>query len=240
MHLLLLPGLACDRAIWAPVLPALEGRAECRVADYGRLASIPAMADHVLADAPARFCLAGHSMGGRVALEIVRAAPERVMRLALLDTGYHARASGAAGVAERAQRLELLELARRAGMRAMGLTWLKGMLHAPRLADAALTGAIAAMVARHSVATFAAQIDALLTRPDATAVLHSIACPTLIGCGREDAWSPLLRHAEMARLVPGATLVPFEDCGHMAPMEQPGAVGAALLAWLTAPEAPVS
>ena len=65
-------------------------------------------------------------------------------------------------------------------------------------------------------------------------MLRNIACPTLIGCGREDAWSPLSRHAEMAHLVHGATLVPFEDCGHMAPMEQPDAVGAALLAWLTA------
>ena len=240
MYLTLLPGLVCDRAIWAPVLPMLDGSAECRVADYAGLASISAMAAHVLADAPARFCLAGHSMGGRVALEIVRVAPGRVMRLALLDTGYHSRAPGAEGEAERVGRLELLELARRKGMRAMGLTWLEGMLHAPHLADASLTEAIAAMVARHSVATFAAQIDALLARPDATAVLRGIACPTLIGCGREDVWSPLSRHEDMARLVPGATLVPFDDCGHMAPMEQPGAVGAALLAWLTAPEAPVS
>ncbi len=230
--LLLLPGLVCDRAIWAPVLPALESHSDCAVADYGLISSLPEMAAQVLASAPPRFALAGHSMGGRVALEILRQAPQRVERVALLDTGYQARVPGAAGEAEKAQRYALLDLARREGMRAMGQKWLTGMVPPARLADTELVEAIAAMVARHSADIFAAQIEALLNRPDATGVLQSIPCPTLIACGRLDAWSPFARHEDMAKLVNGATLVAFEDCGHMAPMEGPETVAAALLAWL--------
>ena len=230
--LLLLPGLVCDRAIWAPVLPALEVHAQCSVADYGLISSLPDMARHVLASAPPRFALAGHSMGGRVALEMLRQAPERVECVALLDTGYQARVPGAPGEAEKAQRYALLDLARREGMRAMGQKWLTGMVTPARLADEPLVEAIAAMVARHSADIFAAQIEALLNRPDATDVLRSIACPTLIACGRQDAWSPFARHQDMARLVNGATLAAFEDCGHMAPMEGPDTVAAALVAWL--------
>ena len=232
--LLLLPGLVCDRAIWAPLLPALVPYAQCSIADYGRLDSLAAMAAHVLATAPPRFALAGHSMGGRVALEVMRAAPQRVERLALLDTGYQSRLPGQPGAAEQAQRHGLLEIARRDGMRAMGEKWLIGMLPPTRLADGALVDAIAEMVARHSSDVFAAQIAALLTRPDATDVLRSIACPTLIACGRLDVWSPFARHQEMARLVKGATLSAFEGCGHMAPMEDPDSVAGALLGWLQA------
>ncbi len=233
--LLLLPGLVCDRAIWAPLLPTLAPHARCSVADYGRIDSLAAMAAHVLATAPPRFAVAGHSMGGRVALEIMRAAPQRVERLALFDTGYQSRMPGLPGEAEQAQRHGLLEIARREGMRAMGEKWLTGMLPPARLADTALVDAIADMVARHSSEVFAAQISALLGRPDATDVLRSVACPTLIACGRLDAWSPFARHQDMAELVNGATLVAFEGCGHMAPMEDPATVAGALLAWLQAP-----
>ena len=230
--LLLLPGLVCDRAVWAPLLPVLDGIADCRIADYGELASIPAMAERVLASAPPRFALAGHSMGGRVALEIMRLAADRVERLALLDSGFQARPGGAPGDAERAQRHALVDLARRKGMHSMGLEWLKGMLHPARLADHVLVDSIANMVARHPVAVFAAQIEALLARPDAVDVLRAVKCPTLIGCGRQDHWSPLSRHVEMAALVHGARLVVIEDSGHMAPMERPEQVAAALAAWI--------
>ena len=230
--LLLLPGLVCDRAVWAPLLPVLGQVADCRIADYGELASIAAMAGQVLASAPPRFALAGHSMGGRVALEIMRQAADRVERLALFDSGFRARPHGGAGLLERDQRHALVALARGEGMRAMGLEWLKGMVHPARLADQALVDAIAGMVARHRTEVFAAQIEALLARPDATDVLRAIACPTLIGCGRQDAWSPLLRHIEMAGLVPGARLEIIEESGHMAPMERPAQLGAVLAAWL--------
>jgi len=230
--LLLLPGLVCDRAVWAQLLPVLDGVADCRVADYGELASIPAMAERVLAAAPPRFALAGHSMGGRVALEIMRLAAARVERLAVLDSGFQARPGGTAGLLERDQRQALLALATREGMRAMGLEWLQGMLHPARLADPLLTGAVADMVARHSPQVFAAQIAALLARPDATEVLRSIHCPTLFVCGRQDAWSPLARHVEMAALVAGSRLAVIEEAGHMAPMERPAQCAAQLVAWI--------
>ena len=230
--LLLLPGLVCDRAVWAPLLPVLGQVADCRVADYDALASIHAMAERVLASAPPRFALAGHSMGGRVALEIMRLAADRVERLALFDSGFQARPGGVAGALERDQRHALIALAGRDGMRAMGLEWLKSMVHPARHTDQALTDAIADMVARHPLHVFAAQVEALLARPDATAVLRGIRCPTLFGCGRQDAWSPLARHVEMAGLVAGASLVVVEESGHMAPMERPAPCAAALAAWI--------
>src|SRR4029453_3106124 len=97
MNLLLLPGLLCDRAVWAPILPQLDAVARCDVAEYSDASSLVAMANRALKDAPATFALAGHSMGARVALEIVRRTPERVNGLALLNTGYRARPAGAAG-----------------------------------------------------------------------------------------------------------------------------------------------
>lgn len=230
--LLLLPGLVCDRVVWEPLLPVLKQVADCRVADYGELASIPSMAEHVLASAPPRFALAGHSMGGRVALEIMRSAPNRVERLALFDSGFQARPGGAAGALERDWRHALVELAGREGMRPMGLQWLQGMVHPARLADQVLIDAIADMVARHPLRVFAAQIEALLARPDATDVLRGIRCPTLFGCGRQDAWSPLLRHVEMGGLVPHSNLVVIEESGHMAPMERPAQCAMHLAAWM--------
>ena len=230
--LLLLPGLLCDRASWAPVIPALERHAACIVPDYSTEHSLASMAARVLADAPPTFALAGHSMGGRVALEVVRRAPHRVTRLALLDTGYRSRPDGSAGDDERHRRMALLTLARGQGMRAMGQEWMRAMVHPDRLHDAALVEAILAMIERQSPETYAAQIDALLARPDVTELLRGIRVRTLVACGRQDAWSPLAQHEEIAALVPGSRLVAFDECGHMAPMERPGAVSNALAEWL--------
>jgi pimeloyl-ACP methyl ester carboxylesterase len=232
MNLLLLPGLLCDRAAWAPVLPHVQHAAACSIPDYAEEASLGAMAERVLAGAPPRFAVAGHSMGGRVALEIVRRAPGRVERLALLDTGCRARPPGAAGAAERAGRLALLATAREHGMRAMARTWVQPMVHPERLADEALIEAILAMFARRTPRQFEGQIEALLARPDATDVLRAVACPALVLCGREDGWAPPAQHEEMAALMPGSRLAVLDRCGHMAPMERPDAVGAALVEWL--------
>ena len=119
--LLLLPGLLCDEAVWAAQCADLAAIADCRVPVYRTLDSIEAMAGNVLATAPSdTFAMAGHSMGGRVALEVIRRAPERVLRLALLDTGFQALAAGDAGAKERAGRYQLLERACSEGMREMG------------------------------------------------------------------------------------------------------------------------
>jgi pimeloyl-ACP methyl ester carboxylesterase len=231
-RVVLLPGLVCDSAAWTRQLTALQDRATCSVADYATLDSLPAMADLVLAQAPGELVLVGHSMGGRVALEVYRRARERVRGLALLDTGYEARPQDDAGERERVGRMELVELARRSGMRAMGRQWVRPMVHPDRLKDSALIDAILDMIERKTVAVFEAQQRALLTRPDATDLLPEIACPTLVLCGREDAWSPPARHEEMARRIPKSRLVVVERCGHMSTMERPDEVNAALAAWL--------
>ena len=235
--LILLPGLMCDASVWAPQVAALSPQVHCQVPDYGLRDSLTAMAHQVLDEALApRFALAGHSMGGRVALEVLRLAPQRVTHLALLDTGTHPRALGEAGDKERAGRMALLAVAQAQGLRAMGQQWLRGMVH-PNVVDTPLYEAMLAMVARSSPAQFAAQIEALLGRPDAAPLLPGIACPTLVLTGRQDAWSPPAQHEAMAQAIPGAVLSIVEDCGHMSTLEQTQAVNAALTAWLARPAA---
>ena len=230
--LLLLPGLMCDRTVWAGQIAALSSSATCVAPDYGAVDSIAAMAQAVLRQAPPHFALAGHSMGGRVALEIIRAAPQRVTRLALLDTGWQARAAGEGGDAEARQRQHLVDVAHASGMRAMGREWVAGMVHPERLGDEGLIETILAMIGRRTPEGFAAQIRALLNRPDATDVLGTIACPTLVLCGRQDTWSPLARHEAMARLIDGSRLEVVENSGHMSSIERPEEVSAALHRWL--------
>ncbi|VCU71769.1 2-hydroxy-6-oxononadienedioate/2-hydroxy-6-oxononatrienedioate hydrolase [Pigmentiphaga humi] len=233
--LLLLPGLLCDRTVWEDQCAYFGARYACQVPDYGTLDTLSGMAEHVLRHAPpGPFNLAGHSMGGRVALEVLRLAPQRVLRLALLDTGCQALDPGAAGETERAGRMALLRIAREEGMRAMGRAWARGMVHPDRL-DSALFDAVLDMIERRTPEIFAAQIHALLARPDALPLLPAIACPTLVLCGRQDSWSPLARHEEMAAVIPGADLAAIEDSGHMSTMEQPEAVNAAFDRWLRTP-----
>lgn len=229
----LVPGLMCDVTVWQHQLAVLAPSHEVQVAEHGLTATLGAMAERILDLAPPRFALAGHSMGGRVALEVVARAPQRVSRLALLDTGYEALAAGDAGERERAGRYRLLDIARRDGMLAMARDWARGMVHPARLDDAPLMEAIYAMIVRAGIAQFEAQISALLARPDRTDLLKSLRLPTLVLCGRDDAWSPLSRHQDMARLIADSRLVSVSDCGHMSTMERPEAVTPALLAWLT-------
>jgi pimeloyl-ACP methyl ester carboxylesterase len=237
VNLLLLPGLLCDDAAWAPVVARLRGIADCRIAQYDDADSLAEMARGVLASTPAQFALAGHSMGARVAMEVCRLAPGRVSRLALLDTGFQALPAGAAAAEERARRLALVDRARAEGMRAMGREWLRPMVHPARLDDHALIEAILAMVERSTPQRFAGQVRALLGRPDLTDLLRSVRVPTLVACGREDAWSPVAQHEAIAALVPHSRLAVFDDCGHMAPMERPDAVARALVDWLRAASA---
>lgn len=225
--LLLLCGLLCDAAIWRMQRTALSDLADVQVVDFAGFDSITQMAAHVLAIAPPQFALAGHSMGGRVALDIMRQAPARVLRLALLDTGIAPRRDG-----ERDERLALVRLAHLQGMQALAQRWLPPMLHPDHVADAALMDGLMVMVQRQSAQSFAGQTNALLERPDAAPMLAQITCPTLLGVGRQDAWSPLTRHQDMARQIPQARLAIFEHCGHMAPVEAPSAVTAALRHWL--------
>ncbi len=225
--LILLPGLLCDETVWTAQQAALRGTARILSPVFYGADSIEAMAERVLAIAPERFALAGHSMGGRVAFHVVRTAPERVTRLAVFDTGIRPRGPG-----EVEKRQRLVDLAFAEGMGALADQWLPPMVHPDRRRQAAFMDALRAMVRRATPEIFAGQIKALLNRPDPTPILGRISCPTLVGCGRQDEWSPLADHEEIAAAIPGAELRIFETCGHMASVEVPEAVTAALNQWL--------
>lgn len=230
--LVLLPGLLCDREVWQQQIEALADIADCIPIEWSDENSLVAMAHTALRQAPGRFSVVGHSMGGRVALEVFRLAPERVARIALFNTGYQARPKTTAGEEEERGRMTLLGVARSDGMRAMAAQWLPPMIHPARRTDQALVNTIIEMFARKTADTFAAQIRALLDRPDATAVLEQIRCPALLLTGREDQWSPVSRHEEMAARIPRSTLTAVPECGHMSTLEQPAAVSVALRGWL--------
>jgi pimeloyl-ACP methyl ester carboxylesterase len=221
----LLCGLLCDEEVWQGQVAELRNKYDVRVASFQGHDSIGAMAAHVLDSAPERFSLAGHSMGGRVALEVYRRAPRRIERLALLDTGYEPVAPG-----EGERRAVLVNKALAEGIESIAETWARPMI-AP-CNQAAVLERVIAMVGRMSGEIYAGQTRALLGRPDATPVLASIACPTLILCGADDAWSPADRHERMQALIPRAALKLIDDCGHMSTMERPMDVLAALLQWM--------
>ena len=161
--LILIPGLLCDELVWKNQIEAFAATHEVIVPALDGFDSIADMAADVLAHAPAEFALAGHSFGGRIALEAFRQAPERVTRLALLDTGVHPCAAD-----EPARRQALVSLAFEQGMRALANVWLPPMVHPDRRAEPALMDPLVAMVERRSPATFRNQVNALLNRPDAT------------------------------------------------------------------------
>jgi pimeloyl-ACP methyl ester carboxylesterase len=190
------------------------------------------MAAQMLKDAPPQFLLAGHSMGARVVLEAVRLAPERIRGVGLLDTGYLPKSSGLAGEDEIRKRLRLLQIAQDQSVRVMAQEWVQGMVHPDRLSDHALIEHILDMFDRKNADIFANQIHALIQRPDATQVLASLRVPTMILCGKQDAWSPPAQHEAMQDLAAHAVFEVIDQAGHMAPMEMPREVAAAMSRWL--------
>ena len=225
--LLLLSGLLCDETIWADIPERLKDAAQVRILSFAGFASIPAMAEHVLAVAPECFAVAGHSMGGRVALEVVRLAPQRVTGLALLNTGAHAVRDG-----EPQSRERLLRLAYERGMAALAAEWLPPMMAGGATRTMELMPRLMSMVERHTPDTYAGHVNAMLNRPDALSVLATIAVPTLLLSGSEDPWSAVSHHQTMRRRIPQATLFEIHGAGHMAPVERPDAVALALREWL--------
>jgi len=225
--LLLLSGLLCDETIWADIPVRLRKFADIRVMSFRGFSSIGAMAAHVLASAPQRFAVAGHSMGGRVALEVVRRAPRQISGLALLNTGLHTVRDG-----EPQSRAALLRLAYRQGMSALAAEWLPPMLADGGSRSPELMARLTAMVERSTPDSYAAEINALLRRPEALAMLPAIGVPTLLLSGSDDVWSPISQHEAMLRRIPHATLFEIHGAGHMAPIERPDAVALALREWL--------
>ncbi len=230
--LLLLPGMLCDAAFWRAQQESLSAAADMQVASYGLADSIEAMAEAVLREAPQRFALAGHSMGGRVSLAIMRRAPERVTRLAILCSDYRAPVDETDYAAEKARRGMILARVEAEGLEAFARGWVKQVIPPARHNDAELVEAVVAMMARHTPAHLAAQTLAGLTRPDFSGLLPRIAVPTLICAGALDLLRPATVSREMAALIPDAELVIAEDCAHMIAMENPALVTDAMRDWL--------
>lgn len=227
--LLILPGLLCDSRMFGETLAAFSGSA---VVDgfYAGCDRIEAMADYVIAQMPDRCALLGHSMGARIALEVVRKAPDRVERLALVDTGVHPVKSG-----EREGRYRLRDIGRAQGMGALVAQWLPPMMGFAALRNEALMDALYAMAVEAGLPTFEAQIEALLGRPSVDALLPTIACPTVAMVGRQDQWSPVAQHEAIAAAIPNAQLRIVEGAGHMMPAEAPQAFNQVVREWLAMP-----
>lgn len=225
---ILLHGLLCDGDTWSHLIGPLSRLSTVQIPRLSGIASIPQAASDILAQAPQqRLVIIGHSMGGRIALEIADQAPERCAGLILMNTGYQGLAEG-----EAARRMQIVAAARAGGIQAIVDPWLAGMIASHTADKAPLMNALRTMVMRSTVESFAGQIQALIERPDATEVLRHIACPTLLMSGEEDTWSPLARHHDMAALIPNAEVAAIAHAGHMAPFEEPEACNAAILGWL--------
>jgi pimeloyl-ACP methyl ester carboxylesterase len=226
--LLFLPGLICDSRIFAPQLAAFP---DSRAVDgYGEVSSLEGMARVALEQAPESFDLFGHSMGGRVALEVFRLAPQRVRRLAVSSTGVHP-----LGENEAANRRALQAIGHDEGFEALVDTWLPPMVAEANRADDALYGPMRQMCLDAGQAMFDAQIEALLGRPEQESLLAQVACPTLVITGEFDAWSPPAQHAAIAGRITDSTLEIVAGAGHMLPLEAPETVNHAIAAWLSSP-----
>lgn len=225
--LVLLPGMMCDARLFGPQIEALSGTTPLLTVPLTAHDSVAALAADVLACAPDRFALAGLSMGGIVAMEILRQAPERVARLALLDTNP---------LAERpevkARRIPQMAAVERGELRRV----MRDEMKPNYLADGPRQGAILdlcmAMAMDLGPDVFLRQSRALMDRPDQTETLRSYAGPSLVLCGRQDGLCPVERHELMHDLLPDSTLSVIEGAGHLPTLEQPEETTAALRRWL--------
>ncbi len=226
--LLLLCGLLCDKTVWADIPARLQSIADVHIVPFRGFDSLAAMAEHVLARAPPRFALAGHSMGGRVALEVFRRAAARIDAIALLNTNVQPVREG-----EAQSRSWLLKAAYEKGMPAFAAEWLPPMLGRNYIRKRHVMQRLSTMIESWSADDYAGQVKAMLQRPDAWSLLAQIHIPTLLLSGSEDSWAPLSQLEIMQRHVPHATLFEILDAGHMAPIERPDAVALALSEWLS-------
>ena len=228
LPLLLLPGLLCDERLWREPAAALAGVAPVHHADLTRDDSVAGMAARVLAAAPPVFALAGLSMGGYVAFEILRQAPQRVARLALLDTS--ARLDPPRRMMVRQAGLALAEAGRFAGVTRKLLPQL---VHESRV-DGEVGEEVMAMAQRVGREAFLRQQRAIIGRPDSLPLLPAIAVPTLVGVGEDDRMTPPEESRLLHERIPGARLHVFARCGHLPPMEAPRETAAVLRDWLQA------
>ncbi len=225
--LLLLPGLLCDAVLWSHQIDSLTDLAEISVADLTRDETIDAMASRVLSEAPKTFALAGLSMGGYVAQEIMRQAPERVTRLALIDTSALSDSDE-----QRKRRTGFIGQTQEGKFKGVTTRLLPLLIHEDRLDDKDLTSKVMAMAENIGKEAFIRQQHTIMSRKDGFDVLSRVTCPTVVICGRQDALTPVEQHQAIVDAIVGSVLVIIEDSGHLAPLEQPHAVSAALRYWL--------
>ena len=224
----LLPGMMCTADLWSRQVEALAADYAVTIGDITGADNVAEMALQLLAEAPPSFALAGLSMGGIVAMEMWRRAPERIERLALLDTNCRSDSPERRSIRDRQ-----IAQVNQGGLESVLRDELKpGYLAACHKADTAMLDEVLAMGLNLGPAVFERQSVALRDRDDYSHTLATIACPTLVLCGQEDRLCPPELHAEMAALIPEAELRVIPDCGHLPTIEQPQKVNSALLNWL--------
>jgi pimeloyl-ACP methyl ester carboxylesterase len=226
-HLVLLPGLVNDSRLWQHQASGLADIAHVSVGDLTKGHTIAEMAAGVLASAPTgQFALAGLSMGGYIALEIMRQAPERILALALLDTS--ARPDTPTALENRSAAIEQAE----SNYQAVIEELMPKQLHPVHMEDAEMVSMITDMAMSLGNKTFIRQQKAIAGRIDSLPFLHHIKCPTLVLCGREDAITPIGLHQEMVTEIEGSGLIIVDNCGHLSALEQPTRVNEALTQWV--------
>ena len=227
MPILLVPGLVSSPRIFAPVVPALWRFGPVSVANHIRDDTMGAIARRILAEAPPRFALAGHSMGGYIAFEIVRQAPDRVAKLALINTQARPDTPEAS-----ARRRDMIARAQGGEYHAILDELFPGFVHPSRLGEAALRQLVHDMGDDIGVEAFVRQQTAIMGRADSRPTMAWIKCPTLVLTGDADNTIPNSLSAEMAQGIPGARLTIIPDCGHLPQVEQTPACADALVEWL--------
>lgn len=227
LPIVLVPGLNCSARLYAEQVPALWRFGPVTIADHTRDASMDTIAARILATAPPRFALAGLSMGGYIALTIVGRAPERVVKLALLDTS--ARPETPEQSARRQPQIALAQAGRFAEVPALQFPF---FVHRNRQDDAELGARVRRMAEETGAEAFLRQQQAIMTRADARPLLATIRCPTLVLVGDGDELAPPVLAREIAAGIAGARLVVVPDCGHLSTMERPDAVNEALSHWI--------
>jgi len=227
LPLVLVPGLTCSARLWAPQIAALWQFGPVMVADHRRDASMDGIAKRILSSAPPRFALAGLSMGGYIAFAMMRLAPERIAKLALLDTS--ARPDTPEQTAGRKTQIAMAQSGRYGEIPALAMP---RYLHRARQSDKALTSLVVSMFEETGAEAFVRQLQAIMSRPDSRLLLRSIRCPTLVLVGDADVATPPELNKEIADGISGARLVVVPNCGHLSTLEQPELVNAALAQWL--------